>query len=186
MCSLWYCPFKNSKSSGKLAPNFEPQPHTFQTKEGQELTLKADDGTMYRRNSSFVKPYRTLGEPESSTPEQSSKEEKTQAQSQQYLSLAQLQDSTAETRTRPTRATKLPGRFTDFVLDKWTDLFGTFRTWNEPYFVRNSCSSNLYISLEHLLLLLFITETFCFVEDIFLELSFNCNFICDKGRECSV
>ena len=34
---------KNTKSSGKLAPNFEPQPYTVQTKEGQELTLKADD-----------------------------------------------------------------------------------------------------------------------------------------------
>ena len=36
----------NSKSSGKLAPNFEPQPYTVQTKEGQELTLKADDSTV--------------------------------------------------------------------------------------------------------------------------------------------
>ena len=83
--------FKNTKSSGKLAPNFEPQPYTVQTEEGQELTLKADDYTVYKRNSSFVKPYKTTGEPESSTPEQSSKEEKTQAQLQQYLSLTQLQ-----------------------------------------------------------------------------------------------
>ena len=28
--------FKNTKSSGKLAPNFEPQPYTVQTKEGQD------------------------------------------------------------------------------------------------------------------------------------------------------
>ena len=40
---------KNTKSSGKLAPNFEPQPYTVQAKEGQELTLKADDGTLYRK-----------------------------------------------------------------------------------------------------------------------------------------
>ena len=29
---------KNTKQSGKLAANFEPNPHTVQTKEGQELT----------------------------------------------------------------------------------------------------------------------------------------------------
>ena len=108
---------QNTKSSGKLAPNFEPQPYTVQTKEGQELTLKADDGTVYRRNSSFVKPYKTLGEPESSTPEQSSKEEQN-ASPAPAIPESHTASSTAETRTRPTRATKLPGRFKDFVLDK--------------------------------------------------------------------
>lgn len=108
---------KNTKSSGKLAPNFEPQPYTVQTKEGQELTLKADDGTVYRRNSSFVKPYRTPGEPESSKPEQSSKEEKNSSPVP-AIPESNTASSTAETRTRPTRATKLPGRFKDFVLDK--------------------------------------------------------------------
>jgi len=37
---------KNTKSSGKLVPNFEPQPYTVQTKEGQELTLKAENGSV--------------------------------------------------------------------------------------------------------------------------------------------
>ena len=37
---------KNTKQSGKLAANFEPNPHTVQTKEGQELTLKSTDGTV--------------------------------------------------------------------------------------------------------------------------------------------
>ena len=108
---------KNTKSSGKLAPNFEPQPYTVQTKEGQELTLKAEDGTVYRRNSSFVKPYKTLGEPESSTPEQSSKEEQN-ASPAPAIPESNTASSTAESRTRATRATKLPGRFKDFVLDK--------------------------------------------------------------------
>ena len=56
---------KNTKQSGKLATNFEPNPYTVQTKEGQELTLKSTDGTVQRRNSSFVKPYRTPQEPDS-------------------------------------------------------------------------------------------------------------------------
>ena len=42
---------KNTKQSGKLAANFEPNPYTVQTKEGQELTLKSTDGTVQRRNS---------------------------------------------------------------------------------------------------------------------------------------
>ena len=50
---------KNTKQSGKLAANFEPNPYTVQTKEGQVLTLKSTDGAVQRRNSSFVKPYRT-------------------------------------------------------------------------------------------------------------------------------
>jgi len=108
---------KNTKSSGKLAPNFEPQPYTVQTKEGQELTLKADDGTVYRRNSSFVKLYKTPGEPESSTPEQSSKEGKNSSPAP-VIPESNTASSTAETRTRPSRATKLPARFKDFVLDK--------------------------------------------------------------------
>ena len=108
---------KNTKSSGKLAPNFEPQPYTVQTKEGQELTLKADDGTVYMRNSSFAKPYKTPGEPESSTPEQSSKDEKTSIPPP-AIPQSNTGSSKAERRTRPTRATKLPGQFKDVVLDK--------------------------------------------------------------------
>ena len=46
---------QNSKSSGKLTPNFETEPYTVQTKEGQQLTLKSAEGVVHRRNSSFVK-----------------------------------------------------------------------------------------------------------------------------------
>ena len=73
---------KNTKSSGKLAPNFEPRPYTVQTKEGQELTLKADDGTVYRRNSSFVKPIRLLESQNLLHQRRAPKKEKTQAQLQ--------------------------------------------------------------------------------------------------------
>ena len=54
---------KNTKQSGKLAANFEPNPYTVQTKEGQELTLKLTDGTVQPRNCS----YRTPQESDNST-----------------------------------------------------------------------------------------------------------------------
>ena len=37
---------KNTKQSGKLAANFKPNSYTTQTKEGQDLTLKSNDGTV--------------------------------------------------------------------------------------------------------------------------------------------
>ncbi|KAK3754565.1 hypothetical protein QZH41_017002 [Actinostola sp. cb2023] len=46
---------KNTKNTGKLAPRFEPEPYTVQTKEGQELTLLSKEGVEYRRNSSMIK-----------------------------------------------------------------------------------------------------------------------------------
>ena len=55
---------KNSKSTGKLTPNFETEPYTAQAKEGQELTLKSAEDVAHQRNSSFVKPYNTPEEPE--------------------------------------------------------------------------------------------------------------------------
>ena len=42
---------KNSKSPRKLTPNFETEPYTVQTKEGQELTLKAAEGVVHHSNS---------------------------------------------------------------------------------------------------------------------------------------
>ena len=60
---------------------------------------------------------KTPVEPESSTPEQSSKEEKNSSPAP-AIPESNTASSTAKTRTRPTRATKLPGQFKDFVLDK--------------------------------------------------------------------
>ena len=48
---------KDTKSTGKLAPNFEKEPYTVTRKEGAEVTVQAKDGTEYKRNTSFVKPY---------------------------------------------------------------------------------------------------------------------------------
>ena len=53
---------KNTKQSGKLAANFEPNPYTVQTKEGQELTLKSTDGTVQRETVhllSHTEPHRS-------------------------------------------------------------------------------------------------------------------------------
>ena len=48
---------KNTKTTEKLAPNYEKEPYTVLTKEGHELMLKSKDGGIYRRDSSFVKPF---------------------------------------------------------------------------------------------------------------------------------
>ena len=106
---------KNTKSSGKLTPNFEPQPYTVQTKEGQELTLKSSDGVLYRRNSSFVKPYKTPEQPKSAVPKESPGEAVVPTPVP-----TQVESSTtdAESRTRPSRAVKLPVKYKDFILDK--------------------------------------------------------------------
>ena len=43
---------KNTKVTGKLAPNFESEPYK----------VKAKEGNKYRRNSSIVKPYQPVQE----------------------------------------------------------------------------------------------------------------------------
>ena len=95
---------KNTKLSGKLASHFE-------TKEGQELTLKSTEGVVQRRNSSFVKPYRTLEEPENPTAAES------QADPVISPSVADT-TATSEPRRRPSRTIQMPAKFKDFVLDK--------------------------------------------------------------------
>ena len=102
---------KNTKLSGKLASNFETKPYTVQTKEGQELTLKSTEGVVQRRNSSFVKPYRTLEEPENPTAAES------QADPVISPSVADT-TATSEPRRRPSRTIQMPAKFKDFVLDK--------------------------------------------------------------------
>ena len=106
---------KNTKLSGKLASNFETKPYTVQTKEGQELTLKSTEGVVQRRNSSFVKPYRTLEEPENPTAAES------QADPVVSPSVADT-TATSGPRRRPSRTIQMPAKFKDFVLDKCTVL----------------------------------------------------------------
>ena len=102
---------KNTKQSGKLAANFEPNPYTVQTKERQELTLKSTDGTVQRRNISFVKPYRTPQEPDNST------RAKTPEDCVVPPSVADTA-TTTEPKSRPSRTVRMPAKFKDLVLDK--------------------------------------------------------------------
>ncbi|XP_022809728.1 uncharacterized protein K02A2.6-like [Stylophora pistillata] len=102
---------KNTKQSGKLAANFEPNPYTVQTKEGQELPLKSTDGTVQRRNGSFVKPYKTPQEPDSSIGAE------TLADRVVPPSVADTA-TTTEPKSRPSRTVRMPPKFKDFVLDR--------------------------------------------------------------------
>ena len=95
---------RNTKTSGKLDANYENEPYTVITKEGNEAMVESADGTIYRRDSSFVKPYNAPPESDSGT------------ESQQRLQ-PQL-DSETVISSRPKRATKLPERFNDFIMDK--------------------------------------------------------------------
>ena len=102
---------KNSKSTGKLTPNFETEPYTVQTKERQELTLKSAEGVVHRRNSSFVKPYKPPEEPENPG--------KAEALPSPVISpLSVTTSETTEPQRRPNRTIKMPAKFKDFVLEK--------------------------------------------------------------------
>ena len=102
---------KNSKSSGKLTPNFETEPYTVQTKEGQELTLKSAEGVVHRRNSSFVKPFKTPEKPEDSVGAET-------PASPVVSPLPVGTSETTEPRRRPNRTIRMPAKFKDFVLEK--------------------------------------------------------------------
>ena len=102
---------KNTKLSGNLAANFEPNPYTVQTKEGQELTLKSTDSTVQRRNSSFVKPYRTPQEPDNSTGAETLEDRVVPP------SVAD-KATTTEPKSTPSQTVRMPAKFKDFVLDK--------------------------------------------------------------------
>ena len=93
---------RNTKTTWKLATNYESEPYTVVTKEGNEVMVESGDGAIYRRDSSFVKPY--------NKPLQSISE--TEAQQKRQL------DSELATSVRPKRVIRLPEKFNDFVMDK--------------------------------------------------------------------
>ena len=108
---------KNTKATGKLAPNFESEPYTVKAKEGHELTLQSKDGNEYRRNSSFVKPYQPVQG--STTPEQDIMPD---AASDPPASPPRVAAPTPPRAhptpqpSRPSRSVKPPARFDDYVL----------------------------------------------------------------------
>jgi len=85
---------KNTKTTGKLASNFESEPYTVTAKEGAEVTVQAEDGTEYKTHSSFVKPYISgVGEEE-----------------------LQPKNPEPQPTPRPRRERKTPERLKDYVL----------------------------------------------------------------------
>ncbi|XP_022797033.1 uncharacterized protein K02A2.6-like [Stylophora pistillata] len=102
---------KNTKLSGKLAANFEPNPYTVQTKEGQELTLKSTGGTVQRRNSSLMKPYKTPEELDNSTGAETLVD---RVVPPSVVDTA----TTTEPNSRPSRTVRMPTKFKDFLLDR--------------------------------------------------------------------
>ena len=108
---------KNTSQKGKLASNFESKPYTVQTKEGQELTVKSESGTVQRRNSSFVKRYQTQELENPAT---------TETPTNQVVSPTAADSTiTTEQRNRPARNVQLPAKFNDFVM--YTRLFQNFQ-----------------------------------------------------------
>ena len=94
---------KNSRETGKLAPKFETKPYTVLTKEGHQVTMESSEGAVYKRDSSSVKPYVSVSEPEpaiESVPANTKSEDKPGAVE------------------RPRHIIRPPERFKDYVLGK--------------------------------------------------------------------
>ena len=94
---------KNTRETGKLAPKLETKPYTVLTKEGHQVTVESSEGAVYKRDSSSVKPYLSVSEPEpaiESVPANTKSEDKPGAVE------------------RPRRIIRSPERFNDYVLGK--------------------------------------------------------------------
>ena len=105
---------KNTKTTGKLAPNYEKEPYTVLTKEGHELMLKSKDGGIYRRDSSFVKPFNPPEEVDLPlTVDLPSEGEQVMSEELDEKPL----DTVIE-HARPKRVTRLPNTFKDYVVEK--------------------------------------------------------------------
>ena len=98
---------KNTKSTGKLAPNFEPEPYTVLAKDGHQVTVKSSEGAVYRRDSSLVKPYISFDEVELDSEDTKIKHTDTSDPKAVDLECS-----------RPKRTIKLPERLKDYVLSK--------------------------------------------------------------------
>ena len=109
---------KNTKATGKLAPNFESEPYTVKAKEGHELTLQSKDGNEYRRNSFFVKPYQpvqesTMPKQETTMPDAASDPP---ASPPRVAAPTPPRAHPTPRPSRPSRSVKPPARFDDYVL----------------------------------------------------------------------
>ena len=99
---------KNTRETGKLAPKFKTKPYTVLTKEGHQVTVESSEGAVYKRDSSSVKSYLSVYEPEPATESVS-----TNTKSEDKLGVVE----------RPKRIIRPPERFKDYALGKpWNCL----------------------------------------------------------------
>ena len=105
---------KNTKSTGKLAPNFEPEPYTVLAKDGHQVTVKSSEGAVYRRDSSWVKPYISSDEVELDREDTMIKDTDTKIK---HTDTSDPKPVDLEC-SRPKRTIKQPERLKDYVLSK--------------------------------------------------------------------
>ena len=98
---------KNTKTTGNLAPTFDPEPYTVVAKEGHQVTMKSSEGAVYRRDSSFVKPY--ISSDDAEVVPEDIKVKDTDSSNPKPVEL----DC-----SRPKQSIKQPERFQDYVLGK--------------------------------------------------------------------
>ena len=94
---------KNTREIGKLAPKFETKPYTVLTKEGHQVTEESSEGTVYKRDSSSVKPYLLVSELEPAT---------------ESVPANTKSENKPGVVVRPGRIVRPPERFKDYVLGK--------------------------------------------------------------------
>ena len=105
---------KNTKVTGKLAPNFESEPYPVKAKEGHDFTLQSKDGNEFRRNNSFVKPYQPVQE--STTPEQETTMPDAASDPPRVAAPTPPRAHPTPQPSPPSRSVKPPARFADYVL----------------------------------------------------------------------
>ena len=105
---------KNTKETGKLAPNFEPKPYVVVDKEGSEVRVERD-GVEYRRNSSFVKP---VVQNRKERIEHEDNETNTSNENVQNSNNDKAEKSTPIIVRRSSRTTRTPAKYKDFVVNK--------------------------------------------------------------------
>ena len=94
---------KNTRETGKLAPKFETKPCTVLTKEGHQVTVESNEGAVYKRDWSSVKPCLSVSEPEPAT-----ESVPTNTKSEDKPGVVE----------RPRRIVRPPERFKDYVQGK--------------------------------------------------------------------
>ena len=105
---------KNTKSTGKLAPNFEPELYTVLAKDRHQITVKCSEGAVYRRDSSWVKPYISSDEVELDPEDTEIKDTDTKIKDTDTSNLKPVVSECS----RPKRTIKQPERLKDYVLSK--------------------------------------------------------------------